>query len=373
MRSRLWLSVLLCSGLWLSRAAAQEPAPSPADFTSPTLGYWVTIADRITIFQVVTVDPVKQTITWSKLTDLKGTEPEMTIVQQLDQHVSAAQRRNILGSAIPGQSAVAFSKRGDGCVMCLGNRWCDCVPASVTRLRFPPDLGFDELNLRTCYVGPVSKLIEHLTAILAVEEVVITIALPTRPGLFDDEPTPIVRDAVRGKKGRVCRVRASLKLVDEKSLAACRGYFVGWGVGGAEAVPGLIAALSSKEARERAEAAEDLGQIGAVARDAVPALRITLRDEDGIVCVFAAEALARIDPDNKDARAALIAALKDKREGVGTAAATALFAVASEGRRAIEPLTLALEKADDPSAPASSLLFWVGWQPRPKLRCVARR
>ena len=160
-----------------------------------------------------------------------------------------------------------------------------------------------------------------------------------------------MRDALRGKKGQVCRVRASLKLVDEKSIAACPGgYFVGWGVGGIEAVPGLVAALSSKQGRERAEAAEDLGQIGPTARVAVPALRTVLRDEDGIVRVFAADALARIDPDNKDSLPALVEALKDRREGVCTAAATALLALGAKGRDIIEPLMTALGKADDATA-----------------------
>ena len=168
--------------------------------------------------------------------------------------------------------------------------------------------------------------------------------------MFDDETTPIVRDALHCKKGRVCRVRASLKLDDHKSIADCPGgYFVGWGLG-VDAVPGLVTALASRDARQRAEAAEDLGQIGPDARSAVPALRAALRDEDGVVRVFAAEALAAIEPGNKDTLSALIDALKDRREGVCTAAATALLALPSEGRRTIEPLMTALEKADDATA-----------------------
>ena len=346
MRSELWLTALLCSGLLLSRAAAQAPAPSPVDFPSPSLGRLVQAAERITIFQVSQVDPIARTITWNKISDLKGHEPATTVIHQFDDDMPAAMQRHVFGWAARGKRAIAVIGVDKNCGMCLGNSWY--LGELLTSSWKISGRHWETWDLSSCYVGPIDKLAEQLKAILAGEEVVVTVAAPAPPGFFADEPTPLVRDALHGKKGRVCRVRASLKLVDEKSIAACPGgYFVGWGVGGVEVVPGLVAALASKDARRRAEAAEDLGQIGAAARAAVPALRAALRDEDGIVGVFAAEALARIDPGNKDAIAALIEALKDRREGVGTAAATALLALGAEGRRGIEPLTTVLEKADD--------------------------
>ena len=168
MRTRLWLSVLLCSGLFLSRTAAQEPAPSPADFPSTTLAALASAVPRIVILQVAKVDPEEGTITWNQIADLKGSKVEPTIVHQFDRF-PAALRANVFGWATPGKLAVAFDM--GSFAICIGNTW-------YTGIKAPLHIAAQSMNDggRGCYVGPVPKLIEDLKSILAGQEVVVTIA-----------------------------------------------------------------------------------------------------------------------------------------------------------------------------------------------------
>jgi HEAT repeat protein len=211
--------------------------------------------------------------------------------------------------------------------------------------------GFD-----TTYLGPVEELSKGAADILAGKEVVITASAGrVREKLYDDEQTPIVRDWLHGQKGRVRRIRASLKLIDDKAIAAAgERYVVGRGVGGKEAVPRLEAALKHAEAGVRAEAAEDLGQIGAEAKSAVSALRKALDDGDGFVRVFAAEALWRIDPDNKESLPTLLKAMGSKQTGVRAAAVAALLAVGAPGRGTVPQLTVVLREDRDADTRAVS-------------------
>src|SRR5205823_1201302 len=99
---------------------------------------------------------------------------------------------------------------------------------------------------------------------------------------------------------------------------------VGWGVGGPEAVPALVAALKDRDPLVRGEAALDLGQLGRGARAALPELSQALRDDDGFVRLWAAAAVARIRPDAPVDLAPFLAALRGK-EGEVSAASSRLL------------------------------------------------
>jgi hypothetical protein len=89
-------------------------------------------------------------------------------------------------------------------------------------------------------------------------------------------------------------------------------------------VPRLIESLSSKDARRRARAADELGKRGDAARPAVPALRRALKDDDRRVRASAALALGSVGGSSTDVVADVRRALRDKDEDVRFSAAMAL-------------------------------------------------
>ena len=76
--------------------------------------------------------------------------------------------------------------------------------------------------------------------------------------------------------------------------------------GSDSAVPHLVDWLRAEDYRTRADAAEALGNLGAIAADAIPALRQAIDDPDLEVCARAVEALGRI---GSAALPALVAAM----------------------------------------------------------------
>lgn len=103
-------------------------------------------------------------------------------------------------------------------------------------------------------------------------------------------------------------------------------------VGGANAAPILVAALSGAEEGERAVAALGLGHLHARAGEAVaavlPALAERLADGSGLVRQAAADGLALC---GEDAVPVLVAALESEHEGVRVRAAAALRKLQSMG------------------------------------------
>jgi HEAT repeat protein len=343
MRAHVWFAAVVCSGLLLSRATAQAPYIDGPSLGHQTLGATVSRFARVTVLQVAKVNRDNGAITYRKVADLKGEEPATTIYHCLADDFPAPQRRQLLAWAAPGKTAVCFRYESSS-ITCVGNCWyySNAAAPAVWRAEH-----VDE-NLTAAYAGPVERLREHVDAILDGKEVVVTATALLPGGLYENETTPIVRDWLHGKKGRVWRVKASLKLVDNGALEKCPGgYFVGWGAGGREVVPGLVAALKHDEALVRAEAAEDLGQLGPEAKAALPSLRAALADDDGHVRVLAAEALARIDPDSRQSVPVLLQALESRQPGVRAAAATALVALRDPARSVSAPLVAAL-RDDDP-------------------------
>jgi HEAT repeat protein len=343
MREHVWFAAVVCSGLLLSRAAAQAPYIDAQSLSQRTLGSTVGAAARVTVLQVTNVSRDNGAITYRNVADLKGEEPATTIYHCLADDFPAQQRRQLLAWAAPGKTAVCFGHQSSS-ITCVGNCWYYSHAAAPAVWRAEH---VDE-SLTAAYAGPAERLPEHLDAILDGQEVVVTATALLPGGLYENEATPIVRDWLHGKKGRVWRVKASFKLSYSSGLEECPGgYFVGWGAGGKEVVPALVAALKHDEATVRAEAAEDLGQLGLEAKAALPAIRAALADDDGHVRVFAAEALARIDPDSRQSLPILLQALESRQPGVRAAAATALVALPPLARPVSAPLVASL-RDDDP-------------------------
>jgi HEAT repeat protein len=334
-----WLIGLICLALPCANTAWGQTQDILEGSVHPicTLGQLIKDSPHIVLLQVESVDRAKLIIHYRKVADLKGTDPGREVSHTLrPEQVSDLDVRALLAWARPGRLAVAFHK-GKYARMCLGNTWY-----WVSRNEKGP--GWEAFRFEdsygSIYVGQPDKLAQHVKAILAGKEVVITAKAP------DDGRDPtgqlIQRVWLRGKNGKVWRIKASLKIEQEVFDDESPG-FVGWGVGGPEVVPGLAASLHDPDPYERAGAAEALGQLGSSAKAAVAQLRAALTDSDLYVRIYAAVALGKVETGCAPPLAVLTAALRHQDAEVRAAAAAALAWFGPRARPASSGLIAALE------------------------------
>ncbi len=323
-----------------ARAPAQTPDITGGMLYPGTLGEEIKEATNIVVLQVEKLSPDGKTIIFKKVADLKGHSPAAKVQHDIGSLGPSLDWQAVQAWAKLGKLAISFQDK-ERCHTCLGNfwYWSHRDNDSLSGLVLMSLDGFP-----TTYAGSVEKLHEHVTAILNGQEVVITAQAAMDNHYFGKADTPVYRDWLHGKKGRVWRIKASLKIDDITAVGSEESrYFVGWGIGGPEVVPALVANLKSKNSHARTEAAEDLGQLGVNARTAIPALREALNDPDGYVRVYAAEALARIDPESKVDIPVLLAALKDQDAALRSATAAALAELGPRSSPAVEALVSALQ------------------------------
>jgi HEAT repeat protein len=347
-RPTFWFAAVISLGLLLPRAAAQTvdvhegivPQPQP-------LGGLIEDAQTVFVLRVVKVNTAEQVITFKKVADLKGLYPDNEVRHSLHGLDDAAVRL----WARPGREVVCFSFGGKA-VTCLGRGWYYNYGAVGNQNPWMTAPWVD--GFTSTYVGSVQRLREHIAAILAGKEVIVPAAVPTND--FErHSASPIRRDWLRTATERVRRVKASLKITRNAHVESDDSpYFVGWGAAGAEAIPGLVAALKDRDALARAGAATDLGQLETVTRPALAALRSALRDEDPYVRIAAAQALARSDADDALGVSALAGALKDGDVAVRRSAVMALADLGAPARAAVPALLAALGEDSDAKARAGA-------------------
>jgi HEAT repeat protein len=321
--------------LTASQAAAQTPDITGGVVAPRTLGELVGGASHVVVLEVAQVDRAQNIITFRKTADLKGNGGPTTVRHDIG-GATAREHEALLSWARPGRTAIAVQSDGQAMV-CVGNSWF---------MAFENSQGvWDHVSWPSgtvAYAGPVAELREHVAAILAGREVVITATAPAHP-LERLSESPLERDWLRGRKGRVWRIKASLKITETYDVQDEESpHFVGWGAVGEEGIPALLTALKDSDANVRAEAACDLGQLGPRAKATVPGLRVALSDEDAHVRAFAAEALLRADPADALGVAALVEALTDGDAAVRLAAAGALADLGAPARPAEGGLRKAL-------------------------------
>jgi HEAT repeat protein len=108
---------------------------------------------------------------------------------------------------------------------------------------------------------------------------------------------------------------------------------------------------TSKDAKKRAEALEELGKLGQIMKSlvepALPEMKKALADKDAGVRKAAALAYGRVDPDPKEAVPALVKMLKeDKEESVKIAAAQGLAAMGDKAKESL-PTLREIQKSED--------------------------
>jgi HEAT repeat protein len=324
----------------------------------PTLGKIITDSRNIVVLQVDRVSREKQVVIYKRVANLKGKDLPDVVKHKLTDGFHARQARSILDWAEPGRIAVCFHNGERTCVTCIGGFWYECAVGQApwwTMTTGRPELSY-------AYSGSTAKLRDHVTALLAGREIVIT-ALRYRvfvrlPGPekhvtrsredWDANEAVCARRLMRGQGWPVCRVKASLKMPNTiPELIRDTDLIVGAGPGGPEDVPALVKALTHEDARLRSEAAEDLGLIGPPAAAAVPALlKLSEHDPDPVIRVEASRAVASIDPKNEAALPRLVEALTDKAARVRKRAAECLGDLGPRGKPAGAVLLKALKDPD---------------------------
>jgi HEAT repeat protein len=313
-----------------------------------SLGQVTRDARQIVVLQVEKANWEKKVVVYKKVADLKGTHPTDEIKHQIKGGEDARESEAILQWAEPGSIALFFHN-GTAGVTCIGHYWYECA-AMKEAPWWTMTRGMSEMAY--AYLGPTTKLRRHLAAILEGKEVRVT-------ALNHDEVVAYSfvarKELPRGWQYPVWRTRASLAIS-------------GWpaeglpGAGDAKDVPPLVESLRDKDPVLGAEAAYELGWIGAPAKEAVPALQKALKDPEGLVRVSAALALGQMAPDDPTALPTLIEALTDRQSKVRKAAASALGDLGSEARVAVEALGKAL-KDEEPRVrwSAAEALGRMGW------------
>lgn len=308
----------------------------------PTLGRQIDTASYIAVLEVEKVDRLERKIYFKKIADLKEKYEDARLIHEIPLSEPDRDSQALCQWAQPGQKAICFYDEKVAYI-CIGNFWY--------LLLYRSNLGSWEINdflpqFLATYAGSVDNLREVVVNLLDDKEQVIT----TVPAAISNSllPTPAHCDWLRGRKGRVCRIKMSLNIFElPLGSPELSRHFVGWSVGGKEVVPSLLLALEHKNPWVRAEAAVDLGQLGPAAQEAIPALRQALNDEDGHVRIFAAEALVQIDPREKAPLEVLKKALQSPEVSVRRAAADIVGALGDSAHSAIPTLVALLDHDSD--------------------------
>jgi HEAT repeat protein len=343
----------------------------------PTLGRLVQYdATYIVVMQVEKVSKEKQAIIYKKVADLKGKYPTDRIKQHVSRRLADAPGpqdnprprggTSILDWAEPGKLAIFFQDGNrKASATCVGKAWYFGWEGKDGWWGLNE---FEERAWAWAYIGSVEKLRDHVTAIMAGKEVVVTAARHDKAGggnreLWDNQTS--YRNLTRDRKIRVWRIRASRKITSHLDVRDKPDYVVGLGTGDRAAVPGLVKDLKSKDPSVRGQAAEELCQVGPEAKDAIAALTEALKDPDGRVRVNAAEAVWRVGRKPEAAVTVLVAALGDKEVQCRRLAAETLWRMGPAARGAVGALAEALKDKDgDVRWDAAETLWRIGPEAR---------
>jgi HEAT repeat protein len=317
-----------------------QPSEAYVDM-APTLARIVREAQTITIAEVVAFSPEKGAVILKKIRDLKGETGSDSLKHRLVRADESALDAPIADWAEPGRRCVVFVT-GKAAVVCLGEGWYQAYTQENGWWR----IGAPRPDLPLAFYGSVSRLEDALPLILAGKTAVIT-ALPhgaNREGASFD--LALNRASLPGFV-KVQRLRASNRMPEmAMGVGSNPVWVVGMGRVGKGELPGFRQKLKSGDAAVRAEAARDVGFLGADAADAVDDLAKLLGDKVPSVRLAAASALLRISGKNARAVDVLTQGLADGDAAVRRQAARAAGLAGQAAAPLADKLAALLSDAD---------------------------
>lgn len=285
---------------------------------APTITKIIGDSQKISVVEVVGLNETTHVLTLKEVRVLKGTASQDPIL-----HNVASADGNMVPPAIvqwadAGARGVLFSSRTTS-LLCFGEGWYQAKSSGGEW-----KLGVDRSDLPLAFYGSVSRLADGIASMLAGGDAILTMV---QHGADD---TAASFDLAFNRMNlpnviRVMRFRASMSMPGTvMAMSVNPAYMVGLGLVGEEELPVLMQRLSSSDAAVRAEAADDLLQLGHKARPAESALVKLLADPTERVRLSAASALLRITGSNSDAASVLSRGLASSDAALRRAAADAV-------------------------------------------------
>ena len=308
---------------------------------APTLVKVIGDSQRIELVEVVQFDPQKHTLDLKPVRALKG-KPDADLIH----HDVAATNSSVIPRVIrqwaePGARGVLFISRTTQ-LLCLGEGWYAVRSAGNGGWK----LGTDRNDLPLAYYGPVSRLADGIALMLAGKDTVLT---TVQHGVDDAASFDLAlnRASLPGVI-RVQRIRANMSMPQTvMAVSANPAYLIGKGRVGEEDLPALLAQLKDSDATVRAEAADELGDLGRKAIGAEKDLTALLNDKSPGVRFASAATLLCIRKDNTAAVDTLAKGLKDSNPVVRRDAAKATGRSGSGAAPLIAPLAMLLKDNDE--------------------------
>jgi len=286
-RSRTIVAVV---AVWMM--AITPPARAYVDL-APTLFRILREAQTITVAEIGAFSPEKGAVILKKVRDLKGDSGNDAVKHLLVRANEPTLDAPLADWAEPGRRCVIFVT-GKAAVVCIGEGWYEAQAQQGGWWH----IGAPRPDLPLAFYGSVSRLEDTLPLLLAGKTAVIT-ALP-----HGADRAAASFDLALNRAGlpgfvKVQRLRAGPSM---PAMAMAVGSSPAWVVGpgrvGKEELPALRDRLKSDDAVVRAEAASDVGFLGADAADAVSDLAPLLDDKVPRVRLAAASALLRFSGKN---------------------------------------------------------------------------
>ena len=308
---------------------------------APTLAKIISDSQSIQLIEVAQFDLQKHSLSLKPVRALKG-----ALDQTVIQHDVAAPGGTVVPPAIqqwaePGARGVLFSSRATQ-LLCLGEGWYAVRSTNGANWK----LGSDRTELPLAYYGSVSRLVEGIGRMLAGQDAVLT---TVQHGIDDAASFDVALNRA-GMPGliRLQRIRANMGMPAQvMSVSANPAYVIGTGRVGEEDLPALTAQLKHGDPMDRAEAAEELGELGRKAAPAEKLLTELLRDESPRVRFFSASALLQINRQNAAAVEVLASGLGDREATVRRDAAQATGRCGAGAAPLIDRLGLLLKDGSE--------------------------
>ncbi len=285
---------------------------------APTITKIIGDSQKISVVEVVNLNESTHVLTLKEVRTLKGTAGQDPIL-----HNVASSDGNVVPPAIvqwadAGARGVLFSSRTTS-LLCFGEGWYQAKSSGGEW-----KLGVDRSDLPLAYYGSVSRLADGIGSMLKGGDAILTMV---QHGADD---TAASFDLAFNRMNlpsviRVQRIRANMSMPGTvMAVSVNPAYVIGLGLVGEEEIPALLQRLTSPDAAVRAEAAQDIQQLGRKARPAEASLVKLLADPVERVRIAAASALLRITGSNGDAVNVLSRGLTNTDAAVRRAAADAV-------------------------------------------------